>query len=179
MIRVRELPSGGCRPNFPLTAFIVISRKRPICGRERKRLDSHLAAEHKTGLLSCFQVRLGSPDNLHVLLLNSLALAQTAKNKEEFAFVGMQVARSHPYVPLRAGMVPDATTATANAIGVPVFGRKQMDEEQPFRAELENGVRLLLGTLCCVPCNGGTRIVEHNKSDGRVLRLMQTLLRSD
>ncbi|MGI4829418.1 MAG: NTF2 fold immunity protein [Janthinobacterium lividum] len=111
-----------------------------------------------------------------VLLVASSALAQTARDKEEFAFVRMQIAHSHLDVPPKAGMVPDIATATAiaYAIGVPVFGKKQMDDEQPFRADLKNGVWTVLGTIHCASCDGGTLIVQINRSDGKVLRLLHS-----
>jgi hypothetical protein len=111
-----------------------------------------------------------------LLLLVPLALAQTAKDQEEFEYVRRQIASSHSSAPPKAGMVPDASTATAIAfaVGVPVFGKKQMDGEQPFRADLQNGVWTVLGTLHCASCDGGTLIVQINKSDGRILHLLHS-----
>jgi NTF2 fold immunity protein len=108
-----------------------------------------------------------------MLLLTPLAVAQTTKDQEEFEYVRRQIATSHSYVPPKAGMVPDASTATAiaYAIGVPVFGKKQMNDEQPFRANLKNGIWTVLGTLHCTSCEGGTLIVQINKSDGRILHV--------
>ena len=111
-----------------------------------------------------------------LLLLRSLTLAQTAKDKEEFEYVRRQIATTHSYVPPKAGMVPNASTATAiaYAVGVPVFGKRQMDEEQPFRADLKDGVWTVLGTLHCTSCDGGTLIVQIRKSDGTVLHLIHS-----
>ena len=108
-----------------------------------------------------------------LLLLTPLAVAQTAKDQEEFEYVRRQIATSHSSVRPKAGMVPDASAATAIAyvIGVPVFGKKQMNDEQPFRADLKDGIWTVLGTLHCTSCDGGTLIVQINKSDGRILHL--------
>ena len=73
-------------------------------------------------------------------------------------------------------MVPNAATATAiaYAIGIPVYGRKLMDEEQPLRAELKDGIWSVLGTLHCASCNGGTIFVQIDKTTGKILRLNRT-----
>ena len=109
-------------------------------------------------------------------LLSSLTAAQTAKDKEEFEYVRRQIASTHSYVPPKAGMVPDASTATeiAYAVGVPVFGKKQMDDEQPFRADLKDGIWTVLGTLHCTSCAGGTLVVQIRKADGTVLHLIHS-----
>lgn len=130
-------------------------------------------------LALCYRASMLGSGSLLVsalLLLTPLTLAQTAKDQQEFAYVRRQIATSHSYVPPRAGIVPDATTATAiaYAIGVPVFGKKQMDDEQPFRADLKDGVWTVLGTLHCTSCNGGTLIVQISKSNGTVLHLLHS-----
>ncbi len=68
-------------------------------------------------------------------------------------------------------MVPDVSTATAIAfaVGVPVYGKKEMDGEQPFRADLKGGVWTVLGTLHCSSCDGGTLIVQIEKSTGKIV----------
>ena len=87
---------------------------------------------------------------LSAFLLASCAFAQTAEDREEFAYVRHQIAISHSFVP-KAGMVPDASTASAiaYAVGVPVYGKKEMDGEQPFRTDLKGGLWTVLGTLHC------------------------------
>jgi hypothetical protein len=109
---------------------------------------------------------------LSAFLLASCAFAQTAEDREEFAYVRHQIAGSHSFVP-KAGMVPDASTARAiaYAVGVPVYGKKEMDGEQPFRADLKGGLWTVLGTLHCGACVGGTLIVQIEKSTGKIVHL--------
>lgn len=80
--------------------------------------------------------------------------------------------------------VPD--DATALSIAEPVlikqFGKQVIDEEQPFKATLQNGIWTVYGTLCCPygkgrrtcepgRCNGGVAELELRQSDGKVLSI--------
>lgn len=107
---------------------------------------------------------------LSALLFASLAVAQTAKDQEEFAYVRHQIATSHSFTP-KHGMVPDSSTAAAiaYAVAVPVYGKKEMDSEQPFRADLKGGVWTVLGTLHCSSCDGGTVVVQIEKTTGKIV----------
>jgi hypothetical protein len=71
------------------------------------------------------------------------------------------------------GYVPDATTAIKIAVAVwePIYGRKQIQSQKPFRATLRNGVWTVHGSL---PPNtvGGVAEAEISKKDGRVLRVI-------
>jgi hypothetical protein len=110
-----------------------------------------------------------------LLLLAPFAIAQTTKDQEEFAFVRRQIANSGSHTP-KAGMVPDASTATAiaYAVGIPVYGKKIVDDEKPLRADLKAGVWTVLGTFhgCCV---GGTLIVQIEKTTGKVIYLSHSM----
>ncbi len=68
-------------------------------------------------------------------------------------------------------MVPDSSTAAAiaYAVAVPVYGKKEMDSEQPFRADLKGGVWTVLGTLHCSSCDGGTVVVQIEKTTGKIV----------
>jgi hypothetical protein len=72
------------------------------------------------------------------------------------------------------GFVPDAATAIkiAEAVWIPIYGQKQIEEERPFKAKLvQNGsVWLVYGTL---PEGwvGGTAVVRIRKSDGKIIYL--------
>jgi hypothetical protein len=80
------------------------------------------------------------------------------------------------------GYVPDADTAVqiAEAVLVPVYGKKQIESEKPFNAELKNGVWTVSGTLRCPDgkggtttyCSGGVAVVKISKDDARILFMM-------
>ena len=99
------------------------------------------------------------------LLLTSLAFSQ--------ANVG--------YAP-PAGYVPDAKTAVnvAEAVLIPVYGKKQIESERPFTATLKDGVWTVAGTLRCPDgkggvttlCDGGVAVVRIAKQDARVLYML-------
>jgi hypothetical protein len=77
--------------------------------------------------------------------------------------------------------VPDSSTAVtiAEAVLVPIYGKKQIESEEPFKAELKDGMWTVTGTLHCkdskgndaVFCPGGTAVVELSKSDARIISL--------
>ena len=71
------------------------------------------------------------------------------------------------------GYVPDADTAIRIAVAVwePIYGRKQIQSQKPFRAALRNGVWTVHGSL---PPNtpGGVAEADISKKDGRVLRVI-------
>ena len=77
----------------------------------------------------------------------------------------------HNYKPPQ-GYVPDAETAIRIALAVwePIYGRKQIDSEKPYRATLKNGVWTVEGSL---PPGwfGGVAIAEISASDGTILRI--------
>jgi hypothetical protein len=73
------------------------------------------------------------------------------------------------------GFVPTATVAVAiaEAVLIPVYGRKQIVSERPFKAELSGGVWDVNGSLHCdppvLPCPGGTAQVKISKITGEIL----------
>ncbi len=81
----------------------------------------------------------------------------------------------HSYKP-KDGYVPDALTAVkiAEAVLVPIYGEKVINEEKPLKAALKDGVWIVEGTLHCPEgnrCPGGVVIIEISKDDGRILRV--------
>jgi len=72
-----------------------------------------------------------------------------------------------------SGYVPDAATAIKIAVAVwePIYGRKQIQSQKPFRATLRDGVWTVYGSL---PPNtpGGVAEADISKKDGRVLRVI-------
>jgi len=85
------------------------------------------------------------------------------------------------YVP-PAGYVPDAKTAIniAEAVLIPVYGKKQIESERPFTATLKNGVWTIAGTLRCPDgkggvttlCAGGVAVMRIVKQDARVVYML-------
>jgi len=75
--------------------------------------------------------------------------------------------------------VPDSATAVkiAEAVLVPVYGKKKIDSEEPFHAKLDKDVWTVSGTLRCPDgkggtttlCVGGVAVVQISKFDGRIL----------
>jgi hypothetical protein len=80
-----------------------------------------------------------------------------------------------------AGYVPDSATATkiAEAVLVPIFGKKQIESELPFNAELKDDVWTVTGTLRCPDgkggvtssCVGGAAEIQISKTDARILSM--------
>jgi hypothetical protein len=80
-------------------------------------------------------------------------------------------------------MFPILRTAVqiAEAVLVPVYGKKQIDSERPFRATLKDGIWTVNGTLRCPDgkggfapeslCDGGVAVVQISKDDGRIVSM--------
>lgn len=77
----------------------------------------------------------------------------------------------HNYKP-KKGYVPDEKTAIriAVAVWIPIYGEKQIEEEKPYHANLDNGVWTVMGSL---PENsvGGVAEAEIAKDNGCILRV--------
>jgi hypothetical protein len=88
------------------------------------------------------------------LILITSALAQSYRPKE--------------------GYIPDSATAVkvAEAVLIPVYGKKQIESEEPFTAKLKNDVWTVQGTLHCPDgkpnCFGGVAEVQISKTDARI-----------
>jgi hypothetical protein len=80
------------------------------------------------------------------------------------------------------GYVPDSETAVqiAEAVLVPVYGKKHIESERPFIAKLKDGVWTVSGTLHCpdgkggttTHCVGGVAVVEISKADAHILSMV-------
>jgi hypothetical protein len=78
--------------------------------------------------------------------------------------------------------VPDSETAVriGEAALIPVYGKKQIQSEEPFQAELKGDVWTVHGTLHCpdgkggttTNCVGGVAGVKISKSKGRILSMI-------
>lgn len=76
---------------------------------------------------------------------------------------------SDGYVP-KEGFIPDESTAllVAHAVLTKIYGKQQIDSEQPFLTELKDGVWTVKGSLP-KDMAGGVAIIKLSKYDGRVL----------
>ena len=108
----------------------------------------------------------------------TLPLRPTRAANRTIVAVALLVVSSSPVVAQRSymppsGYVPDADTAIKIAVAVwePIYGRKQIQSQKPFRATLRNGVWTVHGSL---PPNtpGGVAEADISKKDGRVLRVI-------
>ncbi len=77
----------------------------------------------------------------------------------------------------REGYVPDSATAikVAEAVLIPVYGKKKIESEEPFTAKLKDGLWTVNGTLHCPDgkehCFGGVAEVKLSKDDARILAM--------
>ncbi len=96
-------------------------------------------------------------------------------------FVVFALGQSQTYVP-PSGYVPDSVTAVqiAEAVLVPVYGRKQIESQRPFTARLKKDVWTVSGTLRCRDqagkissiCSGGTAVVQISKQDAHIISMI-------
>jgi hypothetical protein len=78
--------------------------------------------------------------------------------------------------------VPDEKTAVAiaEAVLIPIYGRKHIESERPFKAKLKDGIWYVNGTLHCGKskqpvdeiCVGGAAAVQLAKRDGRIIEMV-------
>jgi hypothetical protein len=83
-----------------------------------------------------------------------------------------QVTSQNGYVP-KDGFVPNAQTAIAiaEAVLIPIYGRRHIHSERPFTASLKDGIWTVGGSL---PSGyaGGVAVVELAKQDARIIRVV-------
>ncbi len=82
------------------------------------------------------------------------------------------------------GFVSDSEPALkiGEAALMRVYGKKQIESERPFSAELKDGVWAVAGTLRCpdgkggttTRCVGGVAVVHIAQRDGRILKMWHT-----
>ena len=80
----------------------------------------------------------------------------------------------HSYQP-EQGYVPDAATAVAvaEAVWIPIYGKKILDSEKPFVAVLNGDIWTVRGTFHSThkDARGGVAIAEISRIDARILRV--------
>lgn len=104
-----------------------------------------------------------------VIAILLLLISVTTSNYAQ-AQGGYQPGKAMP----AGGFVPNADTAEriAEAILVPIYGSKIVDEEKPFHAELSGDIWTVRGTFkrpWFTLRVGGVAIVQIDKNDGRII----------
>jgi hypothetical protein len=86
-----------------------------------------------------------------------------------------QVNSARGFVP-KDGFVPSATVALAiaDAVLIPVYGKKVIDSERPFKAVLNGNVWTITGSVPCdgppgAVCPGGAAEIRVSKRTGQIL----------
>jgi hypothetical protein len=122
------------------------------------RSDSQPAARVARGLFAA----LGNMKIIRICVVALLILSVQAFGADE---------QKHNFKPT-VGYVPDSETAIRIAVAIwePIYGRKQIEGQKPYRATLKDGVWTVEGSL---PDGwlGGVAVAEISKSDGRILRV--------
>lgn len=110
-----------------------------------------------------------------LVIIAATCYSQSKNASEEFEY-NRHLIKSTRSIEPKNGLVPDRTTAIAiaYAVALPVYGEKEMDNEKPFRAELDHGVWTILGTLHCTSCVGGTLVMQIDKASGKILFMTHT-----
>lgn len=107
------------------------------------------------------------------LLIGVFSFAQTNKNISDSSTGAPQPTPARATYKPEEGYVPDAETAIAIAVAVwnPIYGKKKIAGEKPYRASLKDGVWTVRGSLP-KGMKGGVAEVDISKDDGRILRLI-------
>ncbi len=108
-----------------------------------------------------------------LLIFFMLALMPTSDSKCE-GQATTATPGQHSYRP-EQGYVPDATTAIAiaQAVWLPIYGKKTLDNERPFQAVLKDDVWTVKGTFHSHDrdARGGVAVAEISRIDARVIRV--------
>ena|SRR5437773_1852291 len=77
------------------------------------------------------------------------------------------------YIPPK-GFVPDAATASriAEAVWIPIYGKKHIAAEKPFKVTLRGNVWTVTGRDLPADSAGGVAEADISKRDGRILRVI-------
>jgi hypothetical protein len=93
------------------------------------------------------------------------------------------VALAAPQDSTKREYVPNSETAVviAEAVLIPVYGKKLIESERPFRATLKDDVWTVAGTLYCADgklqtdkpptCDGGAAVVQISKIDAHIISM--------
>jgi hypothetical protein len=117
-------------------------------------------------MITISQIKLAGNLQRMLLLVNCLLLFST--------FLYAQMPRpNQSYVPPN-GMVPDKETAIkiAEAVLTPIYGKEEVEDGRPFKAELVGEVWTIDSALHRRP--GGNLHIEISKKNGCILRIIAT-----
>lgn len=114
---------------------------------------------------------LSSACKKEIARIEAVPVANVNASRDE-AISGSTDSRTNSFKP-KNGYVPNEQTAISIAVAVwiPIYGKEQIESEQPFRATLKNGVWTVVGTLP-EGAAGGTAVAEIAQVDGRILRII-------
>lgn len=97
-----------------------------------------------------------------------------------FAIVALAASQEAP----KRDYVPNSETAVAiaEAVFIPVYGKKHIESERPFRASPEDNAWTAAGTLYCAAgkpqtdkltsCSGGVAVVKISKLDAHIISMI-------
>ncbi len=103
---------------------------------------------------------------------NQIDVSLNASTQNNVVRAQPHTSKSDTFKPQR-GYVPDEQTAISIAVAVwiPIYGKKQIESEKPYKAILKDNVWTVTGSLP-EGYNGGTAVAEISKDDGCVLRII-------
>jgi hypothetical protein len=97
--------------------------------------------------------------------------------------LGSAAFAQNPPTPQRDGVLDSATAVSiARAAAIKVYGKRQIEYEEPLTASVKHGVWSVYGTLCCPDrngkrvckidrCAGGVVEIRIRQSDGQILSM--------
>jgi hypothetical protein len=107
----------------------------------------------------------------------STCLAQYKASDDEMIEYDRRLASGYKAVFPTAGVIPDADTAKAiaEAVAIPLWGKKIVQSELPFRAGLKGNVWTVIGDPHLKDSEvGGELIIQLDKKTGAVITFLHT-----
>lgn len=106
-----------------------------------------------------------------------LASATVPQSSEDpvVVFTRREIVHARTYRPA-AGYVPDSKTAVTIAIAVltPIYGKGDIESEEPWHTGLDNGVWTVVGTFNGKGV-GGSAVIQLDQKTGEVLLVTHTM----
>ena len=133
----------------------------------------------ETAKIADLTIKAAKPPDLGVVLHVNHCCDEPPIGGDE---VGPQLVASDVPNMIGAAGVPDAGAALkiAEPVLIKTYGKRQIDDERPLTATLDNGVWTVSGTLWCTDrsghrthqCFGGTAVLKLRQSDGKILSII-------
>jgi hypothetical protein len=111
------------------------------------------------------------------VFLIGIALGQSTTANKEWIEYDRRLAENYRGPFPAAGIIPDAATAelVAQAIAIPIWGKKIVESELPLRAGLKGNAWTVLGDPHLHGGQlGGELIIQLDKRNGAVLKILHT-----